>query len=239
VLGLPTNRAFLARCLAHPVFGAGDALIPFLAGQGTGLREALQEDQTKAMVPLGVAALFHGAASDLPCPFPKPLRVRHRGEVLDLRVREQGRGHFEVEAGGRTLQVALTMEPGDAATVHMGETRQRVAAVRLQGAVGQAARRWHVQADGVDLFLEDASFEAAASGAAAASQELRAPFNGKVITVRAAPGQAVRRGDTLLVIESMKLEHAINAPHDAVLAAVMVAAGQQAMTGQVLLRFEP
>ena len=238
VLGLPTNRAFLARCLAHPVFGAGDALIPFLAEQGAGLREALQKEQAKAIVPLGLAALFHGAASDLPCPFPKPLRVRHRGEVLDLRVREQGRGRLEVEAGGRTLQVALFMEPGDAATVHMGETRQRVAAVRLQGAVGQAARRWHVQADGVDLFLEDASFEAAASGATAASQELRAPFNGKVIAVHAAPGQAVRRGDTLLVIESMKLEHAINAPHDAVLAAVMVEAGQQAAPGQVLLKFE-
>jgi len=56
--------------------------------------------------------------------------------------------------------------------------------------------------------------------------------------VHAAPGQAVRRGETLLVIESMKLEHAINAPHDAVLAAVMVESGQQAATGQVLLRFE-
>lgn len=238
VLGLPTNRTFLARCLAHPVFGAGDALIPFLAEQGAGLREALQKEQAKAMVPLGLAALFHGAASDLPCPFPKPLRLRHRGELLDLRVREQGGGRFEVEAGGRMLQVVLAMEPGDAVTVRMGQTQQRVAAVRLQGAVGQAARRWHVQADGVDLFLEDASFDAAAPGGAAALQELRAPFNGKVITVHAAPGQAVRRGDTLLVIESMKLEHAINAPHDAVLAAVMVEAGQQAAPGQVLLRFE-
>jgi len=238
VLGLPTNRAFLARCLAHPVFAAGDALIPFLAEQGAGLREALQKEQAKAMVPLGLAALFHGDASDLPCPFPKPLRLRHRGELLDLRVREQARGRLEVEAGGRMLQVALAMEPGDATLVRMGETQQRVAVVRLQGAVGQAALRWHVQAQGVDLFLEDASFDAAASGGAAALQELRAPFNGKVLTVRAAPGQAVRRGDTLLVIESMKLEHAINAPHDAVLAAVMVEAGQQAAPGQVLLRFE-
>jgi geranyl-CoA carboxylase alpha subunit len=238
VLGLPTNRGFLARCLGHPVFGAGEALIPFLVDQGAGLREALQKEEAKTTVPLGLAALFHGVASDLPCPFPKPLRLRHRGELLDLRVREQGRGLFEVEADGRTRQAALTMAPGEAATVRIGETQWRVAAVRLQGAVGQSARRWHVQADGVDLFMEDASFEAVSSGDAAASQELRAPFNGKVITVHALPGQAVRRGDTLLVIESMKLEHAINAPHDAVLAAVMVESGQQAAPGQVLLRFE-
>ncbi|EJL87355.1 biotin carboxylase [Polaromonas sp. CF318] len=238
VLGLPTNRGFLARCLGHPVFGAGEALIPFLAEQGAGLREALQKEEAKTTVPLGLAALFHGVASDLPCPFPKPLRLRHRGELLDLRVREQGRGQFEVEADGRTRQAALTTAPGEAATVRIGETRWRVAAVRLQGAVGQSASRWHVQAGGVDLFMEDASFEAVSSGGAAASQELRAPFNGKVITVHALPGQAVRRGDTLLVIESMKLEHAINAPHDAVLAAVMVESGQQAASGQVLLRFE-
>lgn len=237
VLGLPTNRAFLARCLARPVFGAGDALIPFLAEQGAALRETLRKEQAQALLPLGLAALFP-EATNLPYPFPKPLRLRHRGALLDLRVREQGGGTFEVEAGGRMLQVALTMEPGDAAMVRVGETQQRAVAVRLQGAVGQAARRWHVQADGVDLFLEDASFEAAAAGAAAMARELRAPFNGKVIAVHALPGQAVRRGDTLLVIESMKLEHAINAPHDAVLAAVMVEAGQQATPGQVLLRFD-
>jgi geranyl-CoA carboxylase alpha subunit len=95
-----------------------------------------------------------------------------------------------------------------------------------------------VQMGGVDLFLEDATFESTASGGTAAAQELRAPFNGKVIAVHATPGQAVKRGDTLLVIESMKLEHAINAPHDAVLAAVLAEVGRQTSPGQVLLRFK-
>ncbi|WP_411877905.1 biotin carboxylase N-terminal domain-containing protein [Polaromonas sp. YR568] len=224
VLGLPTNRAFLAACLGHPVFRAGDALIPFLADHGAGLRASLKKAQEDALVPLALAALFPGAA-DLPCPFPKPLRLRHRGEVLELHVRERGQGRFEVEAGGQSRQMVMA-DAGEAT------------AVRLKDAVGQPARRWHVQAGGVDLFLEDASFEAASSGGVAASKELRAPFNGKVIAVHAVPGQAVRRGDTLLVIESMKLEHAVNAPHDAVLAAVMVEAGQQTAPGQVLLRFD-
>ena len=237
VLGLPTNRGFLARCLAHPVFGAGDALIPFLAEQGAALRETLRKEQAQALLPLGLAALFP-EVTDLPCPFPKPLRLRHRGEVLELRVREQGGGRLALEVDGQALHAVVTPGAGGATTVRVGGTQQRAAAVRIQGAVGQAVRHWHIQADGVDLFLEDASFDAAASGGAVASQELRAPFNGKVITVHAAPGQAVRRGETLLVIESMKLEHAINAPHDAVLAAVMVESGQQAATGQVLLRFE-
>jgi geranyl-CoA carboxylase alpha subunit len=238
VLGLPTNRAFLAACLRHPVFRAGDALIPFLAEHGAALRTGLRKAQEEALVSLGLAALFAGTGTGLPCPFPKPLKLRHRGQVLDLRVCEAGRGRLEVEIGGQT-SVATTAEGPDGATmVQTGGTQRRVVAVRLQAAVGQAALRWHVQADGMDLFLEDASFEAAASGAAAASRELRAAFNGKVIAVHAIPGQAVRRGDTLLVIESMKLEHAVNAPHDAVMGAVMVEPGQQAAPGQVLLRFE-
>lgn len=237
VLGLPTNRTFLAACLGHPVFRAGDALIPFLAEHGAALRAGLRKAQEEALVPLGLAALFPGAGSELPCSFPKPLRLRHGGQVLDLRVREAGRGRLEVETGGQTSPEAMVAGDG-AITVQTSGTQRRVVALRLLDAVGQAALRWHVQADGVDLFLEDASFEAAASGAAAASRELRAAFNGKVIAVHAVPGQAVRRGDTLLVIESMKLEHTVNAPHDAVLAAVMVAPGQQAAPGQVLLRFE-
>ena len=47
------------------------------------------------------------------------------------------------------------------------------------------------------------------------------------------------RGDTLLVIESMKLEHTVAAPRDAVVAEVLVAAGAQVAPGQLLLRFEP
>lgn len=87
--------------------------------------------------------------------------------------------------------------------------------------------------------MEDASFEpAGGAGGASAANELRAPFNGKVIAVKARPGAMVARGETLLVIESMKLEHALAASRDGVVKAVHVQAGQQACTSQVLVTFE-
>ncbi|MCZ8257948.1 MAG: biotin/lipoyl-binding protein [Polaromonas sp.] len=226
VLGLPTNRGFLAACLAHPVFRAGQVLIPFLQEHGDAIRALLQKEELLALVPCGLAAIFtHNSGSTLPCPFPRPVRLRHRAKPVDLRVRELAHGELDVEAGGEV--------------VRMGHALQRVSAVRLQETAGQPGARWHLQMGGVDLFLEDATFEPAVSGGAAAAQELRAPFNGKVIAIHATPGQAVKRGDTLLVIESMKLEHAVNAPHDAVLAAVLADVGRQVTPGQVLLRFEP
>jgi 3-methylcrotonyl-CoA carboxylase alpha subunit/geranyl-CoA carboxylase alpha subunit len=67
---------------------------------------------------------------------------------------------------------------------------------------------------------------------------LRAPFNGKVIAVKAQPGAKVARGDTLLVIESMKLEHSLAAASDAVVKSIHVQPGQQASVSQVLVTFE-
>jgi 3-methylcrotonyl-CoA carboxylase alpha subunit/geranyl-CoA carboxylase alpha subunit len=96
-----------------------------------------------------------------------------------------------------------------------------------------------VQVGPVDLFLHDASFDPpAGSAAAAGANELRVPFNGKVIAVHAQPGAAVKKGETLVVVESMKLEHALAAGRDGTVLSLHVAAGQQVATSQVLVTFE-
>jgi 3-methylcrotonyl-CoA carboxylase alpha subunit/geranyl-CoA carboxylase alpha subunit len=209
VLGLPTNRAFLAACLRHPRFQAGHALIPFLAEEGDAIREVLQKKELLALVSIGPAALFihengsRPAAGVLPCSFPRPVRLRHREVLTDVAVS------------------GVPAMPQGALAVRVG------------------SQRWHVQQGGVDLFVEDASFEAAADAAGTlAAHELHAPFNGKVLAVKAAPGMVVRKGDTLLVIESMKLEHSLAATRDATVKAVLVEPGQQAATLQLLLTFE-
>ena len=73
------------------------------------------------------------------------------------------------------------------------------------------------------------------AGGAAASGEVRAPFNGRVAALLVQPGQRVTRGDALLAIESMKIEHRISAPRDGVVEALAVATGQQVAPGQRLL----
>lgn len=234
VLGLPTNRAFLAACLAHPVFRAGQALIPFLAEHGDSIRAGLQERQAQVLLPAVLGLHFgDGAAQSLPCPFGRTLRVLHGEQVFAVRATETGQGRLEVSFGA--AQHA-------AGCVRVGPGQMRVTVDGL-GSLVQACRvadgRWHVQVDATDVWLQDASFEPAA-GASSGSQtmELKAPFNGKVIAVKVGAGASVSRGDTLLVIESMKLEHAVCATRDAVVATVAVETGQQTAPGQVLLRFE-
>ncbi|WP_330901728.1 acetyl/propionyl/methylcrotonyl-CoA carboxylase subunit alpha [Ramlibacter monticola] len=98
---------------------------------------------------------------------------------------------------------------------------------------------WHLQHGAVDLFLEDASCDPPAGAALArAADELRVPFNGKVVAVHARPGVAVRKGDTLVVVESMKLEHALGAARDGTVRSLHVHPGQQVAASQVLVTFE-
>lgn len=79
-------------------------------------------------------------------------------------------------------------------------------------------------------------FERAAE-ASAGGDTVRAPMPGLVKLVRVARGESVSKGQPLLVLEAMKMEHAITASHDAVVAEI-VTEGAQVSDGTVLVRFE-
>jgi biotin carboxyl carrier protein len=53
------------------------------------------------------------------------------------------------------------------------------------------------------------------------------------------PGQRVKAGETLVVIEAMKMEHVISAPSAGTVTSVLVATGQQVENGVALLTIEP
>jgi acetyl/propionyl-CoA carboxylase alpha subunit len=73
---------------------------------------------------------------------------------------------------------------------------------------------------------------------AAALDTINAPMPGKVLLVHCKAGDEVVAGDVLLVMEAMKMEHALKAPRDGVVAAVGFVKGQQAGDGDVLVRLE-
>jgi acetyl/propionyl-CoA carboxylase alpha subunit len=63
---------------------------------------------------------------------------------------------------------------------------------------------------------------------------LRAPMPGKIVATPAKAGEAVVKGQPIVVLEAMKMEHALVAPFDGVVGEVGVAVGDQVADGMVL-----
>ncbi|WP_271078630.1 acetyl/propionyl/methylcrotonyl-CoA carboxylase subunit alpha [Aurantiacibacter sp. MUD61] len=94
-----------------------------------------------------------------------------------------------------------------------------------------------VDEDGQTFMLTEARHEAGGPGAAA-DGDILAPMPGKVIAVDVAEGDAVTAGQRLMVLEAMKMEHALTAPFDGVVAELSASQGAQVQVEALLAKVE-
>ncbi len=155
------------------------------------------------------------------------------GETLrevDVAARREGGWDFLFE--GRRLQAS-----GRHALD--GEVEATIGGRRIVAAVVAQGERRHVFLDGRSIVLVHAD----PLGVAGAEHEeegsgLMSPMPGKVIALLAAPGASVEKGTPLLVLEAMKMEHTISAPHAGTVKSFRFAAGDQVDEGVALVEFE-
>ena len=234
LLGLPSNRSFLKAILQDTEFQAGQARIPYLVHKAESLRQTMQADEQLALLHAAVAMYFanqHHPSEQLACPFAKSLRLQHQDTLHTLSLQELGGDKVKLSYSGIEHVGSYQANVNRQHFVSVDGLQERVCAVQLDD------QRWHVQVGGVDLWVEDSTLAApSTSTGVAGSAYIHAKFNGKVIAIQAEVGTTVKRGDTLVVIESMKLEHAIAATQDGVVASIDVALGQQVSTGQILVK---
>ena len=74
-----------------------------------------------------------------------------------------------------------------------------------------------------------------AGNANLAGELIKAPMPGTILGIKVAPGTAVKKGETLLILEAMKMENEISAPRDGVVSEIAVAKGASVSTGTVLM----
>ncbi len=142
---------------------------------------------------------------------------------------------YRVTLGGQVVDV-------DARAVATGLTSLRIDGVSHVAAVTPGADgEMTVQVGGEthEVRVEDAARHAIRTRGGAArgegGQTLKAPLPGKITLVAVRPGDAVNRGDTLLVIEAMKMENELKAAAGGTVSEVHVAPGQAVNPGDVLL----
>ncbi|WP_127357972.1 acetyl/propionyl/methylcrotonyl-CoA carboxylase subunit alpha [Actinacidiphila soli] len=243
VLGLDTNTGFLRRLLAHPDVVSGDLDTGLIDRELDGLVSGDIPDEVYAAAALlRQAALEPDRAADAWVdPFSAPTGWRLGGEaawtVHHLRVPGQEpltvrlrQGEARVGEGEPVPARLITADDTQAVLEWAGV----IHTFHHAGAwLGRDGDSWQVA--GHD------PVEAALHGGAGAGgvDTLAAPMPGTVTVVKVAPGDTVTAGQSLLVVEAMKMEHVITAPHDGTVTELDVAPGSTVAMDQVLAVVTP
>lgn len=88
--------------------------------------------------------------------------------------------------------------------------------------------------DRFDLLLEKMGMNSADSSNL---KEIKAPMPGLILDLKVAPGDLVKKGDVVLILEAMKMENSIKSPGDGIVKAVKVSLKQSVEKNQVLIQF--
>jgi geranyl-CoA carboxylase alpha subunit len=96
-----------------------------------------------------------------------------------------------------------------------------------------------VDLDGLAVRFADRTYAPPAAADAGGDGKLRAPMDGRIVAINVAPGEKVSRGQTLVVLEAMKIQHQLKAALDAAVESVAVREGQQVANRTVLVTMLP
>ncbi|MDB5704993.1 MAG: D-ala D-ala ligase family protein [Sphingomonas bacterium] len=206
-----TNAAFLRACLTAPEFRAGDVTTGFIAAQGDALTAApvAQDSDWKVAAIQMYAPYFYHRDDDRADPWGKAIGFRLNGE-------ERG-----------------------AITVQHGAERRTIDLMSFEGANGYVVP----VADGILTFRDGQPllFAAPHYGAtvgAAADGAILSPMPGRIIAVEVMAGARVAKGQKLVTLEAMKMEHSLVAPFDGVVAELSAETGSQVSEGALLARID-
>lgn len=227
-LGVQTNAGFLRRLLAHPAVVAGEL--------DTGLVERVVDDLVPADVPEEVYEAAAAVRLDA-------LRPRGDGWTDPFSVPSGWRLGGEPRPVGFHLRITEPVEYAPRGTHTVTDHR---VAVTVDGVrhtfhratlpdgtwLGRDGDAWHVR--------DHDPVAASLTGAAhAGADSLTAPMPGTVTVVKVAVGDEVAAGQSLLVVEAMKMEHVIAAPHAGTVAELDVTPGTTVAMDQVLAVIAP
>lgn len=142
---------------------------------------------------------------------------------------------YNITVNGKTYEVEVEEVGGSL----MGRGHIRPASVpaaAASAAAPEAARPAPAQTAQTQTAAASTPAQAAAApkAASAGGKDITSGITGKVFKITTSAGQAVKAGDTVLILEAMKMEIPIVSPEDGTIAEIKVAVGDAVETGQVL-----
>ncbi len=206
--GVPSNAGFLRRCALSDAFAAGTHHVNWI-GQHLDALAAVPDAHRAAALTAAASMLLDDEGVVSPWGL-------HDG----FRLNSVPNRHVLLAADGHAQLIDADAPPGEEPPFPL--------------ITDLSPRRFAVTCGG-DTFLVTIPEFSADADAALGGNVVKAPMPGKVLAVHAKPGATVARGDTLAVLEAMKMEHALTAPRDGTIEAIHTTAGQQVSEGELLI----
>jgi len=244
IAGVTTNLGFLTSLVEHPAFKAAELDTNFINKHQQSLFAPAHNQQSQALI---LAALFilskqqaptNGLHSNSPWQFSHGWRLNETPKVaLQLQladqqhqlVIEQHQQHYRVQLAEQNLDCQVSLA-GDELSAVLAGHRMKVRVSQYQ--------------DTISIFIKHQRYDivyrtevATLIDGADSTGSLTAPMNGTIVAVLCSANQAVKAGETLVIMEAMKMEYAIKAPKDGVVNAVFYAAGDLVKDGAELVDF--
>ncbi len=203
-----TNAAFLRRALADDDFKAGKIDTAFI------------EQRLDRLVPKvePSPSVLQAAARARIALNPHANNASPWSQLQGFRVCAQPDSRVRLHAGATTYDIRIEK--------------------RLPPMIGQKVGEDIVVFDGGDTFAFSLLGNHAADSGIVASGSIKSPMPGRVISVKVQAGDAVSKGQALVILEAMKMEHTLTAPFNGKVASIAVSEGGQAVEGMVLVVIE-
>jgi geranyl-CoA carboxylase alpha subunit len=245
LLGVNGNQRFLANLLGHPEFAAGNATTAFIA-EHFAADPSLSPQPPSAGELAVAAALLYQQSANARAHQSGLAGWRNAGSAPWRFLLKQGEQQFEIELEVLTdgAQPSLRARVADTlfdlkllccdgrwATLELDAIRQRLA-YHLDGET-----LWLYGHNG-NLQFTDITHLPVSSAAGAGSGSVKAPMDGAIVEVLVEEGSHVSKGQLLLVLEAMKMEHPLKASIDGVVRRVGVSRGDQVRNRQLLVEIE-
>lgn len=245
LLGVNGNQRFLANLLEHPQFAAGNATTAFIAEHFE--NDPSLQPHSASLAELAIAAaLFYqasaGARAHQPglsgwrnaggAPWRCVLKQGEHKHTVELEVVADGpQAQLRVSRGDEQLCLRLLASDGRWLTLELDGVRRR------QAYHHEGERLWLYGERG-NLELLDVTHEPAGGQSAASSGAVKAPMDGAIVDVLTSEGASVSKGQLLLVLEAMKMEHPLKAGVDGIVRRIGVSQGDQVKSRQLLVEIE-
>ena len=232
VHGCVTNRAFLSALVIDADFAAGRVDTGLIDRKGADL--TARPDPTAQT--LALAALAAVRPADAEDPF---ANFRLWGAARQA-VTFEGDPNISIFVETTASETKVTTPLGEVTFSAVWQNGPELLVeengVKSRAIVHKTGHGVLVQTAGHDRFFK--FFDPSASASSGKAGALTAPMPGNVIAVVAKAGDSVSEGDRLLVMEAMKMEHAITAAQDGVIAEMLVSEGDQVEQGALLVRMQ-